>query len=67
MPPVTVAKSPPDSRITGADSPVIARLVHRRCTFDDFAVAGHEIACLDEHHVASTKLVRGLRVIPASP
>ena len=38
VPPVTAERSPPDSRMTGADSPVMAELVDRGDAFDDLAV-----------------------------
>ena len=40
VPPVTAERSPPDSRMTGADSPVIAEFVDRGDAFDDVAVDG---------------------------
>ena len=53
VPPVTAERSPPDSRMTGADSPVIAEFVDRGDAFDDVAVAGDDLAGLDEHDVAA--------------
>ena len=44
MPPVTAERSPPDSRITGADSPVIADSSTDGDALDDVAVAGDELA-----------------------
>ena len=40
VPPVTAERSPPDSRITGADSPGDRRLVDAGDALDDVAVAG---------------------------
>ena len=47
MPPVTVLKSLPAARITGALSPVIALSLIDADAFDDLAVAGDEVALLD--------------------
>ena len=44
VPPVTALRSPPDSRMTGALSPVITDFVDRRDAFDDLAVAGNDLA-----------------------
>ena len=44
VPPVTAERSPPDSRITGADSPVIADSSTDGDALDDVAVAGDELA-----------------------
>ena len=52
VPPVTAERSPPLSRMTGADSPVIAEFVDRGDALDDLAVARDEIAGLDQHEVA---------------
>ena len=52
VPPVTAERSPPASRITGADSPVIAAFVDRGDALDDLAVAGDDVAGLDQHDVA---------------
>ena len=52
VPPVTALRSPPLSRMTGALSPVIGALVDRGDAFDDFAVAGNDVARFDEHDVA---------------
>ena len=59
VPPVTAERSPPASRITGADSPVMAELVHRRDAFDNLAVAGDEIARFHQHDVAELEIERG--------
>ncbi len=32
-------------------------LVHRRGAFDDLAVGGHQIAGLDQHHIAASQVV----------
>ena len=58
VPPVTAERSPPASRMTGADSPVIAEFVDRGHTFDDVAVAGDDLACFDEHDVAESQVER---------
>ena len=52
VPPVTAERSPPLSRMTGADSPVIADFVDRGDAFDDLAVARDQVAGLDQHDVA---------------
>ena len=58
VPPVTAERSPPASRMTGADSPVIAELIDRSYAFDDFAVAGNEIPSLDENDVSDPQIER---------
>ena len=58
VPPVTAERSPPASRITGADSPVIAELVDHGDAVDHLAVGRNEIAGLDQHDVADLELVR---------
>ena len=52
VPPVTPERSPPASRTTGADSPVMADSSMLRNALDDLAVAGDELAGLDDHQVA---------------
>ena len=52
MPPVTAERSPPDSRMTGADSPVIADSSTLRDALDHVAVAGDHLAGRDDDHVA---------------
>ena len=47
VPPVTALRSPPDSRITGADSPVIADSSTEAMPSIDGAVAGDQLARLD--------------------
>ena len=44
--------------MTGADSPVIAELIDRSHAFDDFAIAGNEIASLDENDVSNPQIER---------
>ena len=56
VPPVTAERSPPLSRMTGADSPVIAELIDGCDAFDHVAVAGDQIAGLDQHDVALLQL-----------
>jgi hypothetical protein len=51
VPPVTAERSPPASRITGADSPVIA-VVDRRDPFDHGPVARDQLVHLDDDEVA---------------
>ena len=58
VPPVTAERSPPDSRMTGADSPVIAEFVDGRDALNDVAVAGDDFARLDQDDVAETKVER---------
>ena len=53
VPPVTALRSPPDSRITGADSPGDRRLVDRGDALDHGPVAGDHLAGLDDHDVAA--------------
>ena len=52
VPPVTAERSPPLSRMTGADLPVIAELVDRGDTLDDLAVTRDQIINLDQHEIA---------------
>ena len=58
VPPVTAERSPPLSRITGADSPVIADFIDRGDAFDHLAVAGDQVAGLHQHDVALLQLRR---------
>ena len=58
VPPVTAERSPPASRMTGADSPVIAHLVDRSEALDDLAVAGDDVAGFDQHDVADAQVER---------
>ena len=58
VPPVTAERSPPASRMTGADSPVIAEFIDRGDAFDDFAVAGDDVAGLDQNDVADAQIER---------
>ena len=44
--------------MTGADSPVIADFVDRREALDDVAVAGNDLAGLDENDVADAQIQR---------
>ena len=55
VPPVTALRSPPDSRITGADSPGDRRLVHRGHALDHVAVARDQVAGLADHEVAGAQ------------
>ena len=59
VPPVTAERSPPDSRITGADSPVIADSSTDAMPFDDLAVGRDQVAGLAHHDVALAQLGRG--------
>ena len=52
VPPVTAERSPPLSRMTGRRLAGDRRLVHRGDAFDHLAVAGDELAGLDDHDVA---------------
>ncbi len=58
VPPVTAERSPPASRITGADSPVIAGFVDRGDALDDFAVARDDLARLHQDDVADPEIER---------
>ena len=58
VPPVTAERSPPASRMTGADSPVIADSLTEATPFDDLAVAGNDLAGLDQHDIAEAKIER---------
>ena len=57
VPPVTAEKSPPDSRITGADSPVMALSSTDATPLDHFAVRGHVVARLDEHDIGAPERI----------
>ena len=57
MPPVTAERSPPASRMTGADSPVMADSL-TEATPSRFAVAGDDFAGLDEDDVVELEIVR---------
>ena len=59
VPPVTPDRSPPASRMTGADSPVIAASLTTRAAFDHFAVAGNDLVRFDDDPVAGPQLDRG--------
>ena len=52
VPPVTAERSPPASRMTGADSPVMADSFTRRRPFDDLAVGGDQFVGGDDEHIA---------------
>ena len=65
VPPVTAERSPPDSRITGADSPVIADSSTEAMPFDDLAVARDQFARRHHHDVAGAQ-VRGLHGLLAA-
>ena len=59
VPPVTAERSPPDSRITGADSPVIADSSTEAMPVDHGAVAGDHLTGLDDDDVAALQLRSG--------
>ncbi len=59
VPPVTAERSPPASRITGADSPGDGGLVDRGDALDDLAVGGDQVAGLDHHDLPDLELVGG--------
>ena len=61
VPPVTARRSPPASRMTGADSPVIADSSTDAMPSIDRAVAGDHLAGLDDDDVAAAQLGRGAR------
>ena len=61
VPPVTALRSPPASRITGALSPVIGALVHRRNAFDHLAVGRDDVAGLDQDDIVLAQRGRGDR------
>ena len=63
MPPVTALRSPPDSRITGADSPVIADSSTEAMPSITVPSPGISLAGLDDDDVAAVQLGRR----PASP
>ena len=56
VPPVTAERSPPDSRITGADSPVMADSSTRRDALDHVAVGRDHLASGDDDDVAEREL-----------
>ena len=56
VPPVTAERSPPASRMTGADSPVIADSSTDAMPSIDGAVAGDDLAGLDDDDVAAAQL-----------
>ena len=58
VPPVTEQRSPPDSRMTGADSPVMADSSTLAIALDDVAVAGDHLAGDDHDPVAREQLGR---------
>ena len=63
VPPVTALRSPPASRMTGADSPGDRRLVDRGDALDHGPVAGDQLAGLDDDDVAA----RAARTPASSP
>ncbi len=69
VPPVTAERSPPDSRMTGADSPVIADSSTEATPVDDLAVARDDVARRADHHVPLRSRVAGMpsnsRRVPA--
>ena len=62
VPPVTDEKSPPDSRITGADSPVIALSSTEATPSITSPSSGIDVAGLDQHDVALAQLLGLLRM-----
>ena len=58
VPPVTEAKSPPDSRITGADSPVMALSSTEAAPSMTSPSAGMRRARFDQHHIALAQILR---------
>ena len=58
VPPVTALRSPPDSRITGALSPVITDSSTVAIAFDDLAVSGNDFARAADHDIAGPQLRR---------
>jgi hypothetical protein len=58
VPPVTAEKSPPDSRITGADSPVMALSSTEATPSMTSPSQRDHVAGLDQHHVALAQLAR---------
>ena len=59
VPPVTLERSPPASRMTGGALARDGALVHGGRALDDLAVAGDRFAGDDDHHVALAQLVGG--------
>ena len=59
VPPVTLERSPPASRMTGRALAGDGAFVHGGRALDDLAVAGDGLAGDDEHHVALAELVGG--------
>ena len=57
VPPVTAERSPPDSRITGAHLAGDRRLVDRGDALDHLAVAGDDVAGLDQDQVARLEVL----------
>ena len=55
VPPVTELKSPPDSRMTGADSPGDRRFVDRRHTLYHVAIGRNEVARLHQKRIAGAQ------------
>src|SRR5512133_2139334 len=66
VPPVTELRSPPDSRITGADSARDGRLVDAGDALDDVAVAGDHLSGLDDDPVADLEGRAGDLLLAAS-
>ncbi len=59
VPPVTAERSPPDSRMTGADSPVMAASLTRGDALDHLAVGRDGVARLDQHDVVHLEVGAG--------
>src|SRR5437899_3355177 len=58
VPPVTDDRSPPDSRMTGADFAGDGRFVDRGDALDDLAVTGDQLAGVDDAAVAQLEQAR---------
>ena len=68
VPPVTAERSPPDSRMTGADSPVIAASLTEAMPSIDLAVGRDDVAGLDQHDVADLEAGAGHQLVsPCGP
>ena len=59
VPPVTAERSPPDSRMTGADSPVIAASLTEATPSTTSPSRRDDVAGLDEHNVADLQAGAG--------
>ena len=63
MPPVTADRSPPNSRMTGADFTCDRGFVDRGHALDHFAVRGDRIAGFDENDVADLEAGTGYELV----